>query len=72
MHILVNFTQAIEKLMVSHGNVNLFSQMLNELCGDSHFQVEELYWNQAAFDTGKELKRNFLTFMESLGKIFPK
>jgi hypothetical protein len=69
-HISKNFSNVMDKLMITHGNGEQLSQLLHELRGDYHLRMEEEYYKQA-LDTTKTIKAGLPTFEDSIGRYSP-
>ena len=69
-HMKKTFSNVMDKLMITHGNGEQVSQMLNELRGDAHLDMEEEFYNQSR-DTGKEISHPLPSFQDWIGANGP-
>ena len=60
----------MDKFIITHGNGEQLSQMLHELRGDRHLDVEEEYYCRAK-DTGKIVEEQLPSFEDSIGYYSP-
>jgi hypothetical protein len=69
-HINKSFSKAMDKLMITHGNGEQLSQMLNKLRGEHHLDVEEEYYHQA-ITSKKKITEPLPSFENSIGRYSP-
>jgi hypothetical protein len=69
-HIKKTFSNVMDKLMITHGNGEQLAQMLNELRGDAHLDMEEEFYNQSR-DTGKKISQPLPSFQDWIGANSP-
>jgi hypothetical protein len=69
-HIKKTFSNVMDKLMITHGNGEQLAQMLNELRGDAHLDMEEEFYNQSR-DTGKKISEPLPSFQDWIGANSP-
>eukprot|EP00980_Cylindrotheca_fusiformis_P026233 scaffold15532_cov73-Cylindrotheca_fusiformis.AAC.1 len=60
----------MDKLMITHGNGEQLSLMLNELRGDAHLEMEEEFYSLSK-DSGKTLTKPLPPFEDWIGVYSP-